>query len=73
LLHREITDLNIQHENALLNKNEIQKSLDEKLSLISEYSNSDKFKESLKEREESLLSEKEYLENETSSINEQLI
>ena len=25
LLHREITDLNIHHENALLNKNEIQK------------------------------------------------
>ena len=73
LLHKEITDLNIQHERALLNKNEIQKSLDEKLSLINEYSNSDKFKQSLKDREESLLTEKEYLENETSSINEQLI
>ena len=73
LLHKEITDLSIQQENALLNKNEIQKSLDEKLSLISEYSNSDKFKQTLKDREESLLTEKEYLENETSSINEQLI
>ena len=73
LLHKEITDLNIQHERALLNKNEIQKSLDEKLSLINEYSNSDKFKQSLKDREDSLLTEKEYLENETSSINEQLI
>ena len=73
LLHKEITDLNIQHERALLNKNEIQKSLDEKLSLINEYSNSDKFKQSLKDREESLLTQKEYLENETSSINEQLI
>ena len=73
LLYREITDLNIQHESALLNKNEVQKSLDEKLSLINEYSNSDKFKQTLRDREESLLTEKEYLENETSSINEQLI
>ena len=73
LLYREITDLNIQHENALLNKNEVQKSLDEKLSLINEYSNSDKFKQTLKDREESLLTKKEYLENETSSINKQLI
>ena len=73
LIKREISYLDNVYSEALINKNNLESSLEEKLSLIKEYNSGNSFKKTLEEKEEVLTNEKAILEDETSFMNEELI
>ncbi len=73
VIKREVSYLDNVYSEALINKNNLESSLEEKLSLIKEYNSGNSFKKTLEEKEEVLTNEKAILEDETSFINEELI
>jgi chromosome segregation protein len=73
VIKREVSYLDNVYSEALINKNNLESSLEEKLSLIKEYNSGNSFKKTLEEKEEVLTNEKAILEDETSFMNEELI
>ena len=73
IIKREVSYLDNVYSEALINKNNLESSLEEKLSLIKEYNSGNSFKKTLEEKEEVLTNEKAILEDETSFMNEELI
>ena len=73
VIKREVSYLDNVYTEALINKNNLESSLEEKLSLIKEYNSGNSFKKTLEEKEEVLTNEKAILEDETSFMNEELI
>ncbi|MDC3103740.1 AAA family ATPase [Acidimicrobiaceae bacterium] len=73
VIKREVSYLDNVYSEALINKNNLESSLEEKLSLIKEYNSDNSFKKTLEEKEEVLTNEKAILEDETSFMNEELI
>ena len=73
IINREVSYLDNIYSEALISKNNLKSSLENKLSLFKEYNNSDTFKKTLQEQEEVLTNEKHTLEDETSFMNEELI
>ena len=73
VIKREVSYLDNVYSEALINKNNLESSLEEKLSLIKEYNSGNSFKKTLEEKEEVLTNEKAILEDETSYMNEELI
>ncbi len=73
VIKREVSYLDNVYSEALNNKNNLESSLEEKLSLIKEYNSGNSFKKTLEEKEEVLTNEKAILEDETSFMNEELI
>ena len=73
VIKREVSYLDNVYSVALINKNNLESSLEEKLSLIKEYNSGNSFKKTLEEKEEVLTNEKAILEDETSFMNEELI
>ena len=73
VIKREVSYLDNVYSEALINKNNLENSLEEKLSLIKEYNSGNSFKKTLEEKEEVLTNEKAILEDETSFMNEELI
>ena len=73
VIKREVSYLDNVYSEALINKNNLESSLEEKLSLIKEYNFGNSFKETLQEKEEVLTNKKAILEDETSFMNEELI
>ena len=73
VIKREVSYLDNVYSEALINKNNLESSLEEKLSLIKEYNSGNSFKKTLVEKEEVLTNEKAILEDETSFMNEELI
>ena len=73
VIKREVSYLDNVYSEALINKNNLESSLEDKLSLIKEYNSGNSFKKTLEEKEEVLTNEKAILEDETSFMNEELI
>ena len=73
VIKREVSYLDNVYSEALINKNNLESSLEEKLSLIKEYNSGNSFKKTLEEKEEVLTNKKAILEDETSFMNEELI
>ena len=73
VIKREVSYLDNVYTEALINKNNLESSLEEKLSLIKEYNSGNSFKKTLEHKEEVLTNEKAILEDETSFMNEELI
>ena len=73
VIKREVSYLDNVYSEALINKNNLENSLEEKLSLIKEYNSGNSFKKTLEEKEEVLTNKKAILEDETSFMNEELI
>ena len=73
VIKREVSYLDNVYSEALINKNNLESSLEEKLSLIKEYNSGNSFKKTLEHKEEALTNEKAILEDETSFMNEELI
>ncbi len=73
VIKREVSYLDNVYSDALINKNNLESSLEEKLSLIKEYNSGNSFKKTLEEKEEVLTNKKAILEDETSFMNEELI
>ena len=73
VIKREVSYLDNVYSEALINKNNLESSLEEKLSLIKEYNSGNSFKKTLEQKEEVLTNEKAILEDETSFMNEELI
>ena len=73
VIKREVSYLDNVYTEALINKNNLESSLEEKLSLIKEYNSGNSFKKTLEEKEEVLTNKKAILEDETSFMNEELI
>ena len=73
VIKREVSYLDNVYSEALINKNNLESSLEEKLSLIKEYNSGNSFKKTLEHKEEVLTNEKAILEDETSFMNEELI
>ena len=73
VIKREVSYLDNVYSEALINKSNLERSLEEKLSLIKEYNSGNSFKKTLEEKEEVLTNEKAILEDETSFMNEELI
>ena len=73
VIKREVSYLDNVYSEALINKNNLESSLEEKLSLIKEYNSGNSFKKTLQEKEEVLTNKKAILEDETSFMNEELI
>ena len=73
VIKREVSYLDNVYSEALINKNNLESSLEEKLSLIKEYNSGNSFKKTLEEKEEVLTNKKATLEDETSFMNEELI
>ena len=73
VIKREVSYLDNVYTDALINKNNLESSLEEKLSLIKEYNSGNSFKKTLEHKEEVLTNEKAILEDETSFMNEELI
>ena len=73
VIKREVSYLDNVYSEALINKNNLESSLEEKLSLIKEYNSGNSFKKTLEEKEEVLTNEKAILEDETSFMNEELM
>ena len=73
IINREVSNLDNIYSEAVITKNNLKSSLENKLSLFKEYNNSDTFKKTLQEQEEVLTNEKLTLEDETSLMNEELI
>ncbi len=73
VIKREVSYLDNVYSEALINKNNLESSLEEKLSLIKEYNSGNSFKKTLEEKEEVLSNKKAILEDETSFMNEELI
>ena len=73
VIKREVSYLDNVYSEALINKSNLERSLEEKLSLIKEYNSGNSFKKTLEEKEEFLTNEKAILEDETSFMNEELI
>ena len=73
VIKREVSYLDNVYSEALINKNNLESSLEEKLSLIKEYNSGNSFKKTLEEKEEVLTNAKAILEDETSFMNEELI
>ena len=73
VIKREVSYLDNVYTETLINKNNLESSLEEKLSLIKEYNSGNSFKKTLEEKEEVLTNEKAILEDETSFMNEELI
>ena len=73
VIKREVSYLDNVYSEALINKNNLESSLEEKLSLIKKYNSGNSFKKTLEEKEEVLTNEKAILEDETSFMNEELI
>ena len=73
VIKREVSYLDNVYSEALINKNNLESSLEEKLSLIKEYNSRNSFKKTLEHKEEALTNEKAILEDETSFMNEELI
>ena len=73
VIKREVSYLDNVYSEALINKNNLESSLEEKLSLIKEYNSGNSFKKTLEEKEEVFINEKAILEDETSFMNEELI
>ena len=73
VIKREVSYLDNVYSEALNNKNNLESSLEEKLSLIKEYNSGNSFKKTLEDKEEAWTNEKAILEDETSFMNEELI
>ena len=73
VIKREVSYLDNVYSEALINKNNLESSLEEKLSLIKEYNSGNSFKKTLEHKEEVLTNEKAILEDDTSFMNEELI
>ena len=73
VIKREVSYLDNVYSEALINKNNLESSLEEKLSLIKEYNSGNSFKKTLEDKEEVLTNKKAILEDETSFMNEELI
>ena len=73
VIKREVSYLDNVYTEAVINKNNLESSLEEKLSLIQKYNSGNSFKKTLEEKEEVLTNEKALLEDETSYMNEELI
>tara|TARA_B100000475_G_scaffold197099_1_gene175597 strand:- start:648 stop:3296 length:2649 start_codon:yes stop_codon:yes gene_type:complete len=73
VIKREVSYLDNVYSEAVINKSNLERSLEEKLTLIKEYNSGNSFKKTLEEKEEVLTNEKAILEDETSFMNEELI